>query len=103
MRLTIVAFGYFKKYVQREIAKASGVTMYKPIQGWRHERKRDWIYDENRPWTDAAKEANLPGKKLREFVVPLPESEWTIFKGDRSQGCIMYIERQRVTPFYQEQ
>ncbi|RUS80377.1 hypothetical protein EGW08_011874 [Elysia chlorotica] len=85
MRLTLVALGYFKKYVQREIAKASGVSVYTPIQGWRHVRKRDWIYGENRPWTDAAKEANLPGKRLREVIEPIPESEWKIFKGDRVQ------------------
>uniref|UniRef100_A0A2C9KDT2 Large ribosomal subunit protein uL24 C-terminal domain-containing protein n=2 Tax=Biomphalaria TaxID=6525 RepID=A0A2C9KDT2_BIOGL len=85
MRLTLVVSGYFKKYVEREIAQASGVSFYKPIQGWRHLRKRKWIYDENRPWTDAAKEANLPGKKLTELIEPIPESEWKIFKGDRVQ------------------
>ncbi|XP_005096571.2 probable 39S ribosomal protein L24, mitochondrial [Aplysia californica] len=83
MRLTVVACGYFKKYVQREIAKASGYSLYKPLQGWRHVRKRQWIYDENQPWTDAAKETNFPGKKLRELIEPIPQSQWMIFKGDR--------------------
>jgi large subunit ribosomal protein L24 len=85
MRLTVLACSYFKKYVQREIAKASGYSIYKPIQGWRHVRKRQWIYDENMPWTDAAKDANMPGKKLTVLVEPIPESEWKIFKGDRVQ------------------
>ncbi|CAL1539223.1 unnamed protein product [Lymnaea stagnalis] len=85
MKLTIVALSYFKKYVQREIAQASGVSIYKPLQGWRHLRKRNWIYDENRPWTDAAKDANLPGKRLTELIEPISESEWKIFKGDRVQ------------------
>lgn len=93
MRLTTIALGYFKKYVEREIAKASGYSIYKPIQGWRHVRKRKWIYDENRPWTDAAKEANLPGKRLNVLVEPIPESEWKVFKGDRvsqTRACSVY-------------
>lgn len=85
MRLTVVSLNYFKKYVQREIAKASGVSIFNPIQGWRHVRKREWIYGENRPWTDAAKEVNLPGKKLREYIEPISDSEWKIYKGDRVQ------------------
>ncbi|KAH9520268.1 hypothetical protein Btru_060396 [Bulinus truncatus] len=93
MRLTLIVCGYFKKYVEREIAQASGISVYKPIQGWRHLRKRKWIYDENRPWTDAAKEANFPGKKLTELIEPVPESEWKIFKGDRNKcwkrGCFI--------------
>uniref|UniRef100_A0A0B6YRB6 Large ribosomal subunit protein uL24 C-terminal domain-containing protein n=1 Tax=Arion vulgaris TaxID=1028688 RepID=A0A0B6YRB6_9EUPU len=85
MRLTTVACGYFKKYVEREIARSSGYFIYKPIQGWRHVFKKEWIYDENRPWTDAAKDANALDKKLTELVEPIPESEWKIFKGDRVQ------------------
>ncbi|XP_059172726.1 large ribosomal subunit protein uL24m-like [Physella acuta] len=85
MRLTVTVLSYFKKYVQREIAQASGVSIYKPIQGWRHVRKRQWIFDENRPWTDAAKEANKPGKRLTELIEPIPKSEWKIFLGDRVQ------------------
>ena len=90
MRLTVVALGYFKKYVQREIAKSSGVSVKTPVQGWRHVRKRDWIYGENRPWTDAAKDANLPGKKFREVIEPISESEWKIFKGDRVSTWVCY-------------
>ncbi|XP_059175820.1 large ribosomal subunit protein uL24m-like [Physella acuta] len=85
MRLTVTVLSYFKKYVQREIAQASGVSIYKPIQGWRHVRKRQWIFDENRPWTDAAKEANKPGKRLTELIEPIPKSEWKIFLCDRVQ------------------
>lgn len=83
MRLTVTVLSYFKKYVQREIAQGSGVSIYKPIQGWRHVRKRQWIFDEDRPWTDAAKDANKPGKRLTELIEPIPESEWRIFLGDR--------------------
>ena len=83
MRLTVVTCSYFKKYVQREIAKATGYSIYKPLQGWRHRRKREWIYTENPPWTDAGKDANKPKMKLQEFIEPIAASQWKIFKGDR--------------------
>jgi len=85
MRLTVVTCSYFKKYVQREIAKATGYSIYKPLQGWRHRRKREWIYTENPPWTDAGKDANKPKMKLQEFIEPIAASQWKIFKGDRVQ------------------
>lgn len=102
MRLTPVAFSYFKKYVQREIAKATGVAVYKPVQGWREVRKKRWYYDENRPWTDAAKSENLPNKFHKPVLIePIADEEWTVFKGDRvskllpsvdiflySEGCV---------------
>ncbi|KAL8606336.1 hypothetical protein ACOMHN_050816 [Nucella lapillus] len=84
MRLTVVTFNYFKKYVQREIAKATGVSVYKPFQGWREIRRKDWYYDENRPWTDAAKVANAPNKRHRHpLLEPIADEDWTVFKGDR--------------------
>ena len=85
MRLTVITFNYFKKYVQREIAKATGVSVYKPFQGrWREIRKSKWYYDENRPWTDAAKAANAPMKRNKSYILePIADEEWTIFKGDR--------------------
>ena len=85
MRLTVITFNYFKKYVQREIAKATGVSVYKPFQGrWREIRKSKWHYDENRPWTDAAKAANAPMKRNKSYILePIADEDWTIFKGDR--------------------
>lgn len=84
MRLTVVTLNYFKKYVQREIAKASGVSVYKPLQGWREIRKKNWYYDENRPWTDAAKAANAANKRRRmPLLEPIADEDWTVFKGDR--------------------
>jgi len=81
----VITCSYFNKYVQREIAKATGYSIYKPLQGWRHRRKREWIYTENPPWTDAAQEANKPKMKLKEFIEPIAASDWKIFKGDRVQ------------------
>jgi hypothetical protein len=84
MRLTVITLNYFKKYVQREIAKATGVRVYKPLQGWRDVRKKDWYYDENRPWTDAAKAANSPMKRHAKYLLePVAEEKWSFFKGDR--------------------
>lgn len=84
MRLTWAAASYFKKYVQSEIAKATGVTVRKPFQRPREIRKRQWVFTEDRPWTAPAKEANAPNKNLRPvYVEPIHESQWKIFKGDR--------------------
>ncbi|KAK7115891.1 large ribosomal subunit protein uL24m-like [Littorina saxatilis] len=85
MRLTVVTFNYLKKYAQREIAKATGVSVYKPFQGrWRDVRKKRWYYDENRPWTDAAKAANAPMKRQHHRLLePISNEDWSIFKGDR--------------------
>ncbi|XP_046370699.2 probable 39S ribosomal protein L24, mitochondrial [Haliotis rufescens] len=84
MRLTVVACNYFKKYVQREIAKATGVTVRKPFQGFRDIRKKKWYYDENRPWTSAAKETNISLRRPPHVVVqPISKKDWTLFKGDR--------------------
>jgi len=107
MRLTVVALAssYYKKYVQREIAKASGFSIYNPIQGWRHRRKRQWIYTEDPPWTDKAKENNEYNKSLKEFIEPISESQWSIFRGDRVQilkgidkgkiGLVCFVVKER--------
>ena len=47
---------------------------------------RDWIYDENAPWTTAAETTNDPTQRNRrnsliKYVPPLPE--WHFFRGDR--------------------
>ncbi|MEQ2249159.1 39S ribosomal protein L24, mitochondrial, partial [Ilyodon furcidens] len=44
---------------------------------------KDYRYGTNRPWTEAAKRRNPPGKKRRKvFVEPLEAKDWTILKGD---------------------
>ncbi|MEQ2179528.1 39S ribosomal protein L24, mitochondrial, partial [Goodea atripinnis] len=44
---------------------------------------KDYRYGTNRPWTEAAKRRNPPGKKRRKvFVEPLEPEDWTILKGD---------------------
>ena len=89
MRLTVVTLNYFKKYVQREIAKTTGVSVHKPFQGWREIRKKKWYYDENRPWTDAAKAANAPNKRHKAVLLePISDEEWSIFKGDRVSNIL---------------
>lgn len=66
------------------MAKATGVSVFKPFQGWREIRKKKWYYDENRPWTDAAKAANAPMKFHKPyFIEPISDEHWSIFKGDR--------------------
>ena len=89
MRLTPILFSYYSKYVQREIAKATGYSIYKPVQGWRHVRKRNWIYSENPPWSDKAKELNHGPATLKELVEPIPESQWFIHRGDRVSDIIV--------------
>ncbi|XP_059178714.1 CBY1-interacting BAR domain-containing protein 2-like [Physella acuta] len=88
IELIFCSFKFRMNYIRikkKYLTQASGVSIYKPIQGWRHERKRQWIFVENRPWTDAAKEANKPGKRLTELIESIPKSEWKIFLGDRVQ------------------
>jgi hypothetical protein len=45
---------------------------------------KDWIYDENAPWTTLAETVNDPSQKKTkavQIVPPLPE--WHFFRGDR--------------------
>lgn len=108
MRLTRSVFGYFKRYVENEIANTKGKSVYKNILGWRRIEfdKRPWLYTEDRPWTDAAKKANLPSelnKRRKVWVEPI--KEWTIYKGDRveilkghdkgKQGIVCQIIKER--------
>lgn len=44
---------------------------------------KDYRYGTNRPWTQAAKRLNPPGKKRRKvFVEPLAQEDWSVLKGD---------------------
>lgn len=44
---------------------------------------KDYRYGTNRPWTQAAKRLNPPGKKRRKvFVEPIAPEEWSVLKGD---------------------
>lgn len=44
---------------------------------------KDYRYGTNRPWTEAAKRMNPPGKKRRKvFVEPIEAEDWTVLKGD---------------------
>ena len=45
---------------------------------------KDWIYDENAPWTSVAQFKNNPSKKKKPILVP-PLLEWTFFRGDKVQ------------------
>lgn len=83
MRLTRVCLGYFKRYADREAAKSTAIIVKKPIQGWRLKRiKQSYHYTENRPWTEAAKQANAAHiNRPRLYLEPI--KEWSIFLGDR--------------------
>lgn len=44
---------------------------------------KDYRYGTNRPWTEAAKRLNPPGKKRRKvFVEPIAPEEWSVLRGD---------------------
>ncbi|XP_028254822.1 large ribosomal subunit protein uL24m [Parambassis ranga] len=44
---------------------------------------KDYRYGTNRPWTEAAKRINAPGKKRRKvFVEPMTPQDWSVFRGD---------------------
>lgn len=44
---------------------------------------KDYRYGTNRPWTQAAKRLNPPGKKRRKvFVEPVAQEGWSVLKGD---------------------
>lgn len=44
---------------------------------------KDYRYGTNRPWTQAAKRLNPPGKKRRKvFVEPIAQEDWSVLKGD---------------------
>ena len=84
MRLTAVAGNYFKKYINRNIAEATGVSINKPFQGWRDMRKKKWFFGEDRPWTSAAQDLNRAHKHhVKVFLEPISDEDWKVFKGDR--------------------
>lgn len=44
---------------------------------------KDYRYGTNRPWTEAAKRLNPPGKKRRKvFVEPIAPEDWSVLRGD---------------------
>ncbi|XP_029646497.1 probable 39S ribosomal protein L24, mitochondrial isoform X5 [Octopus sinensis] len=110
MRLTRSLLGYFKRYVDHEIATTKGKTVYKNVYGWKRVQfdYKPWVYGEDRPWTDAAKHMNLTknakATKLRSTLVE-PIKDWLIFRGDRveiltgkdkgKQGIVTQIIKER--------
>lgn len=45
---------------------------------------KHYRYGTNRPWTDAAKRQNPPGKRRRKvFVEPIALEDWSVFRGDK--------------------
>ncbi|XP_028316998.1 large ribosomal subunit protein uL24m [Gouania willdenowi] len=67
---------------------------------------KDYRYGTNRPWTEAAKRRNPPGKKRRKvFVEPLEAKDWSVLKGDMveilagkdkgKQGKVIQVFRRR--------
>ncbi|XP_034016911.1 probable 39S ribosomal protein L24, mitochondrial isoform X2 [Thalassophryne amazonica] len=44
---------------------------------------KNYRYGTSRPWTEAAKRRNPPGKMRKKvFVEPIASKDWTVFKGD---------------------
>ncbi len=90
MRLTKVLlqrgyqFKFFKRYVEQEMLRDHLRSKFLPIAGWKEVgRKRNWYFDENRPWTEPFKQNNLPGRRGKRPIMVEPIKEWKIFKGDR--------------------
>lgn len=85
MRLTTATLArYFKRYIERELYDGTLQQQWKPLVGWKSNKKKDWEwnYTENRPWTDDFKKDNPPGKRPpKVFVEPIRHQ--FIFKGDR--------------------
>jgi hypothetical protein len=47
---------------------------------------KDWIYDENAPWTTAAESENdpsMPQNKMRKQIFVPPLKDWFFFRGDK--------------------
>ncbi|XP_026202608.1 probable 39S ribosomal protein L24, mitochondrial [Anabas testudineus] len=67
---------------------------------------KHYRYGTNRPWTDAAKRQNPPGKRRRKvFVEPIALEDWSVFRGDKveiltgkdkgKQGTVIQVFRHR--------
>ncbi len=47
---------------------------------------KDWIYDENAPWTTAAESENdpsMPQNKIRKQIFVPPLKDWFFYRGDK--------------------
>lgn len=83
MRLTnIICSNYFKRYIERELHKGKSRQQWHPLTGWKEIKRREFDYNEHRPWTDEFKMNNPLGKKPKKAYVQ-PLKQWNIFKGDR--------------------
>lgn len=88
MRLTRVLlkvrpeeFRYWHRYVERAKSKAMDKERFTRLTGYRATgKKRQWYYDEKRPWTSEAFLENVMKKKKMPLVEPVQKQ--TIFKGD---------------------
>ncbi|ESN99519.1 hypothetical protein HELRODRAFT_84263 [Helobdella robusta] len=84
MRLTLIcASRYFRRYIERELTHSHLRRTWNPINGWKDVVKKNWDYNEHRPWTSEFKQFNQ--QKPRKYVPVEPIKEWSIFKGDRVQ------------------
>jgi len=83
MRLTGITLSrYFNRYVERELTHDRLRRQWHPILGWKELVKKNWVYNEHRPWTTAFKQANPVGNPQKPVFVE-PIKEWKMFKGDR--------------------
>lgn len=96
-----------KKYIQRKMFKGvvyeNNHYMTPTVV---YDYNKDWVYDENAPWTTAAADKNDPSSNRNKQVqVVLPLKDWTFYRGDRvevtcgkdagKQGIINGIVKQR--------
>ena len=83
MRLTHPLLArYFQRYIERELTHENLRRQWKLFIGWKEHIRKNWNYDEHRPWTQAFKDNNKAcTRPKRVFVEPI--KEWHIFKGDR--------------------
>jgi len=83
-RVLLSEMKYFKRYLEREMLHEHRRATWKPIAGWKFVgNKKQWYYDEHRPWTDEFKRDNAPGRMARKPIPIVPIKDWQLFKGDR--------------------
>lgn len=107
-RVLFAEFKYFKRFTQRQMLNDHYKMTLKPIVGIKVGNfKKDWYYDENRPWTTNFQNNNAPRHKqqVKKKQILVPPEKWDVYVGDRvqllagrdkgKQGLIKMIVKER--------
>ena len=89
MRLTVILragrkspFNYYTRYLERNRDERYTRIIYDPIRGRQVRLDKEFIYDENRPYTENFHMTQLKRKDKRPIYIE-PLERWNMFKGDR--------------------